>query len=146
MPNTNRSWISGAGLAAMAGMLAGCPYAPQGSGIADDEYTYWSEPHMPQTVSIVDTRTKQVIWTSEVPVGQQLVISFYRNTDVRNMNEPDSMRWQLMPLGQEYGELTNVTAVPPRGSRRIDTVTRKTPEPPAHGRLENRPASGGEPH
>ena len=137
MARTTCSQILGTVLLAGLALQVGCTFNEGGSGIALDEYTYVSRPHTPKTVSVVDTRTEQVIFTMDVPVGQQLVMDF---------DDPDSregeylsgeMRWALMPAGYTNAQLRNRVNVPPPESRRIDMELREGPElatlPPTAG-------------
>src|SRR5262245_40626309 len=69
------------GLAAFALLgAAGCANKPGGPGYSDDTFTYYSLPHEPVTLSLMDTRTGQTVWTHEVPVGRELTVSFLEGT------------------------------------------------------------------
>lgn len=125
-----------AGLAAGAG--TGC-YYPGGPMWSADRFTYESTTWQPWTISIEDTRTGQVFWTMDVPVGQQLVIDFEAAdagksgmTDEGQHGQftPDIMRWELMPAGRRFGELDNSLAVPPANARLVRATLRRTPELP----------------
>lgn len=120
--------IVAAGLAA-----SGCVgYHPGGNMQSEDTFTYWSTPHMPHTVTLVDTRSGEQLWTYEIPVGKQLVMKFYKDT-TPDAHLSDSMRWEIMDVEKTGGRLTNVLPVPDRFSRRVDVEVRPTPEsaPPA---------------
>ncbi|MBL8759920.1 MAG: hypothetical protein JNL50_01325 [Phycisphaerae bacterium] len=118
-------------LAAALLSLAGCAtYTPGGSGFSNDAYTYHSLPHEPKTITIVDTRTGERFWMYEIPAGRQLVVRFYEDQYRDNAYTPAAMRWQEMPLGQKYGTLSNVMAVPDAGCRRVDLDVRPGPEMP----------------
>ncbi len=111
---------------ALTAVLTGCGYSPGGAGVSNDQYTYVSTTHLPQTVTVVDTRTSEQLLVVEVPVGKQLVLSFY-NTD----DEADgggTLRWGVMPAGQSYGGLNANMEVPPASARRIDVSYRRSPE------------------
>lgn len=111
--------------------LSGCAtYAPGGSGFSNDTYTYYSTPHEPKNILIVDTRTGERFWMYEIPAGRQLVVRFYEDQYRDNAYTPAAMRWEEMPIGQKYGTLSNVMAVPDAGSRRIDMDVRPGPEMP----------------
>lgn len=115
---------------AAAGSLAtsGCiGYKPGGNMASDDLFTYWSTPHMPQTVTLIDTRTGEKMWTYEIPVGQQLVMRFYGDT-TPGANLTDTMRWEVMDVGDKFGSLDNILPVPGRFARRVDVEVRPTPE------------------
>lgn len=124
-----------AALAAIAGGTGGC-YYPGGPMYSADRFTYESTTWQPWTISLEDTRTGQIFWTIDVPVGQQLVIDFDAGksgmTDEGEYNQftPDTMRWELMPAGRRFGELDNKMAVPPASARLIRATLRRTPELP----------------
>ncbi len=117
-----------AGLVALA--ASGCSYyRPGGHGFSNDgPYTYYSTAHMPQTLTLKDTRTDEVLWTVEAPVGTQLVVRFARGSG--EGPRPDVMRWEIMPLGQQWGSLDNEMPVPPASARLIEASLRPTPEFP----------------
>ncbi|HBS28089.1 MAG TPA: hypothetical protein DEB06_01250 [Phycisphaerales bacterium] len=109
--------------------IAGC-YGPGGSFYSDDRYTYVSKEWQPWTVSLVDTRTGETLWTVDVPVGQQLVVSFREGTGP-NRNKPDLMSWDLMEAEKYTGALRNIVPVPPSHARRLEPTLRPVPEAPA---------------
>lgn len=109
--------------------LAYRPYYDEGgSGASIDEFTYVSRPHSPKTVTLVDTRTGETLWTTDVPVGKQLVIRFYKDEAPDNAYTPDMMRWGVFEAGQRWGRKGNEMLVPPTHSRRIDLDVRPEPE------------------
>lgn len=116
-------------LVASLSLLAGCAgyYAPGGDGRSRDTFTYVSTSHMPQTITLVDTRTGESLWTTDVPVGQQLVVRF-RNLKEGEAEGTDEMRWALMPAGTRNGRLTNSVQVPSAPYRRLDGTLREGPE------------------
>lgn len=124
--------VSLAGGAAL--LLSGCAaYSPGGSGKTDDTFTYWSTTDSPKTVTLIDTRTGQAMWTSEVPVGKELVVRFVPNVNKdKTPAYPDVMRYDLLPLGKESGNLASEMPVPSRDARRLDWVMR-TPGEAAPG-------------
>ena len=117
-------------LAALTGVLAlgGCGYKPGGKSISLDEFTYISEPYQPITLQLVDTRTGEIFWEYEVPVGKQLTLRFFENREPDNPYTPDLMRWELFDTPQGFGSLRNTMLVPPASARRIDYHLRETPE------------------
>lgn len=126
-------------LAAMVGGLWAAPgcgvayrpyYDPGGSGASIDEFTYWSEPHMPQTVELIDLRTGETLFAVDIPPRQQLVVKFVKNHSEKDSWMPDLMKWELMPRGTKRGKLDNSIPVPPSFSRRLDVSLRETPEMP----------------
>ncbi|MBX3385982.1 MAG: hypothetical protein KF768_05375 [Phycisphaeraceae bacterium] len=121
------------GLAAAAALsftfLSGC-YAEGGRGASEDLFTYISHEFQPWTVTLVDTRTREVIWSIDIPVGQQLVVGFSKGEGTDDTFTPDRMRWALMPAGSDTGSLPNELPVPPRQARRLDPYLRAVPELP----------------
>lgn len=94
-----------------------------------DRFTYVSTSWEPKTVSLVDTRTGQTIWSVDVPVGQQLVVGFSRGTGPNEFNS-DEIVWGLMPAGKKGGTRDNRMPCPPSSVRRIDMAFRPAPELP----------------
>ncbi|MBL8764165.1 MAG: hypothetical protein JNM07_07840 [Phycisphaerae bacterium] len=118
--------LASAALAATG--LSGC-FKPGGAGMSIDQYTYWSTTHMPQTVTVVDTRTGQALWTCEIPVGQELVLKFSKNERIDDDPVyPDRMTWDVLPLGRESAPLTHHMFVPPYHARLVKVELRKSPE------------------
>jgi hypothetical protein len=94
-----------------------------------DLATYPSTSWMPQTVTVVDSRTGEAIWSVDVPVGQQVVIDF--NTGGGSDEYyPDTMRWGFFAAGTGNGKLRNKIAVPPADSRVVEPSLRPAPEMP----------------
>lgn len=117
-------------LALATGMcLMGCTagYHPHGQGRSNDTFTYISTSHEPKTITLVDTRTSEKLWTCEVPVGQQLVVRFMDDERAESRGW-DTMKWRLMPAGTAWGTLDNAMSVPPYTARRVDMTLRKGPE------------------
>lgn len=114
-------------LALPAVALTGCnPYVEGGAGGSYDTFTYVSTPDQPKTITVVDTRDNSVIWTYELPVGRQLVISFMADRFENNPNRQDLMRWGEMSPTTRYGDLHNEMAMPK--TRRIDWSMREPGE------------------
>lgn len=119
--------------------LAGCQayhYTAGGTMASTDQYAYESTSWMPQTVAVVDTRTGQELLVVEVPVGQKLVMNFVSKAKLRGLigtsNEtyPETLRWDLWPRGQIFGEPMKTIDVPGPESRLIDVRLRPQPELP----------------
>ena len=108
--------------------LGGCGYKPGGNSISQDEFTYISEPFLPITLQLIDTRTGEVFWEYEIPVGKQLTFRFFPNKEPKNAYTPDLMRWELFDKPTGHGGLRNTMLVPPSTARRVDYFTRETPE------------------
>jgi hypothetical protein len=102
--------------------LHGCypAYSAGGSQASFDLYTYEGTPENPRVITLTDLTTNQVLWSTEVPIGKQLVVRFYDDFDANSATRPSLMRWELMPLGEWYGQLDNAMPVPASYNRRID--------------------------
>ncbi|MBY0112655.1 MAG: hypothetical protein K2Y21_07530 [Phycisphaerales bacterium] len=119
-------------LGAAAFTLAGCNIYRQGGSLrSNDTFTYIADEHYPVTVTLMDTRTNEPVWTADVPVGKQLTIRFHEAQYPDNPANPDAMRWRFFDKPTRAGELGSVMAVPNKFSRRIDTSIRSSPEYPA---------------
>lgn len=117
-------------LASLA-LSAGCYY--EGGPLRSiDRFTYASTTWSPKTVTLVDTRTGEAMWSVDIPVGRQLVIDFDTSKDADNTQWlPDEARWDLMPDTRRHGQLQNKMKVPPPQARRIDVSLRPVPEMPS---------------
>lgn len=109
--------------------LAYRPYYDEGgSGASIDEFVYVSRPHSPKTVSLLDTRTGETLWTTDVPVGKQLAVRFYKDEAPDNTYTPDMMRWGIFEAGTRWGRKANEMLVPPSYARRLQMDVRAEPE------------------
>lgn len=114
---------------ALLGAVSGC-YQPQGPGYSGlAPLTYESTEMSPKTVSLIDTRTGETVWSVDVPVNQQLVIRFREGRN-EGAFMPDVMEWRLMKRGNRFGALDNTIPSPPRAARRVDMTLRPRPELP----------------
>lgn len=105
------------------------PYFDEGgSGASIDEFTYVSRPYEAKTVSVIDTRTQEVVFSLDIPVGQQLSMNFDDRESNRDKYMSGTMRWAVQPAGSRFGTLRNRIDVPPAHSRRIDMEIRQGPE------------------
>ena len=75
----------------------------------------------------MDTRTRQILWSSEVPVGQQLVDKFFEGSDP-SMTMPDIMNYGFSKAGNVGVTWQSSIPVPGADSRRIDFALRTVPE------------------
>lgn len=136
MPTSRDTALPLAALLTMAGLsaCAGPGYSYRsyhdegGSGASDDKMVYVSRPHDPKTITLIDTRTGEALWTMDVPVGRKLVIDFEPGKAGDTPDRPDLMRWELMPEADILGRLDNAMPVPTADSRRIDVTLRNGPE------------------
>lgn len=118
--------LLGGALTAAALPMGGC-LTEGGQYITRDMHTYVSRPWEPKTITLVDTRSGESIWSSDVPVGYKLVIDFETNRHGTD-DLPDRMLWEIFPAERLYGDLRNEIPVPPRSARRIDMSLRPVPE------------------
>lgn len=127
--NPRLSIPSLAALAIAAATLGGC-YYEGGPLRSNDQHTYVSTPHRPTTLSLRDTRTSEILWTADVPVGEKLVVRFYPDRGEKNSPMPDLMEWDLMKPDDYFGTLENQINVPPSTGRRLEVSYRAVPELP----------------
>ncbi|QOJ01405.1 MAG: hypothetical protein HRU70_13270 [Phycisphaeraceae bacterium] len=125
------------GVMGLAGVLGGCglnPYSPGGAGASWDTFTYVSTAETPMTISVLDKRNGEVLLTVEVPVGEQLVVSFKEGVYIERGKpqpaNPDLMRWDLMPAGRSFGVLGNEMPVPDKSARHVAMDLREPGEFP----------------
>lgn len=118
------------GAAFLSALLSagGCSYMPGGNMVSNDYFTYTSTAYQPKTLTLVDTRTGEVLWTNEIPVGQKVSVQFYENRSEGDPDFPDVMRWQVADAENGYVVLRNQIAVPDQWSRRMDMTLREVPE------------------
>src|SRR5688572_21341055 len=86
--------------------------------------TYYSTEMMQKTVSVVDTRTGEVVFLVDVPAGKQLTFDFATGEGDDPVQRPDLMRYEIMELGTRVGKLHNAITVPNAASRRVDVALR----------------------
>lgn len=100
-------------------------------GGCEEKYVYRSGPHIPQTVTLVNTTTGERIWSYDVPVGQELTMHFVHGPDRATELGYDEMTWTVGPAGQSTTPpVKSRMKVPPPGSRRVDVTVRPGPELP----------------
>lgn len=110
----------------LAAGISGC------TGNSDDRFEYVSTAYSPKTLSVVDVRTDETIWTYEVPVGSELRLNFSPDRTEYGAIEPSaSMRYKVFPAG-EQGEIP----VPAKANRRLDLELRDGPEEAPAPRVE----------
>lgn len=116
-------------IGASASFLGGC-YSPGGSGYTNDVFTYTSTSWQPWTVSLIDTRTGESLWSVDVPVGKRLILSF-RDGSGPNRYKPDMMRWGILEGNRSVGNFQSQLPVPPATARRLEPTLRAVPELPS---------------
>lgn len=107
-----------------------------GCNAGHESYQFPSTTHTPQTVTLVNTRTGERLWSQEVPAGSQLNIAFVRSPGVAEEQHYDEMRWSITSLGRSPGSVLSTTPtsrssmmrVPPPSERRLEVVVRDGPE------------------
>jgi hypothetical protein len=127
-----RRVLVGALLAALWGGATGC-YFEGGPMASADRFTYVSSSWQPKTISLIDTRTGETIWSVDVPVGKKLVIDFNpppKDETGADPARPDVMVWDLMAPDQYFGQLKNKVRVPGPATRRVEMTLRPAPELP----------------
>ncbi|MCB9838697.1 MAG: hypothetical protein H6813_05105 [Phycisphaeraceae bacterium] len=117
------------GVLALFPLAPGCTYSESGAFYSNDSHTYVSTTWRPWTVTLVDTRTGEAVWSADVPVGQQLNVRF-RHGGGPSAMLPDMMDWGLMDEGTWYGHRDNRLPVPGRDARLLRATLRAVPELP----------------
>ena len=116
-----------AGLALTLASLAGCVTGDLegGNRASTDKHVYVSYPWSPKTVSLIDTRNDEVLWTYEIPVGKKLKIQFENG---RNRLSEQIMRWGVGDTDGRFIRLDSQMPVPTHYARKLSWVERPTPE------------------
>ncbi|CAN5835547.1 hypothetical protein BH11PLA1_BH11PLA1_22420 [soil metagenome] len=128
--NTTRRLTVTTLLLAAALSLPGC-WTPGGTrGYLSDTYTYESTPDMPQTVTVIDRRTNEALWSYDVPVDMELVMRFTPSVNTDDASLPDVLKWDVWKRGTKFGFPRNSVAMPDSSARLIDVKLRKSPELP----------------
>ncbi len=110
-------------------ILAGCR-TEGGMSYSADSYTFISRTWEPKTISVIDTRTGETVWTLDLPVGKQLNMKFMRGTGP-NEYYPDEIQWRVVEAGRtSISSNTSRLPCPPSDARRLEWVERATPEMP----------------
>lgn len=118
------------GLAAALAIAPGC-MTPGGTFYSADSHTFVSTEWQPWTVTLIDTRTGEPVWSVDVPVGKELTVRF-RAGSGPNENKPDMMSWGIAESKSSAlsASPTNQIPVPGKATRRLETTLRHTPEMP----------------
>lgn len=89
-----------ASLAVAASLLIGCGSL--------DKYEYVSTPHLPTTVSLMNTANDEVFWKMDIPVGHKLKLDFDRPGDIDFLKvgktPADKFAWKLQTVDGEQTE------------------------------------------
>lgn len=110
-------------------------------GCMHESYSYASTAHMPLTVAMKNTTTGETVWSYDVPVGQQLNVSFQRDADLADSQGYDDMVWTVSQIGAFEKGRTNTLRVPPPSERRLDMTVRSSNEPRAAAPIESERAN-----
>ena len=127
--------LTAAALLAATVVTGGC-WTEGGRGYSNDSYTYISREWEPKTISVIDTRTGQAVWSYEIPVGRQLMMEFFAKAGTEP-GMPDQLKWSDYPAGQAFGSLDHSVSVPSASVRRVDMKLRPVPE---SEKIEPKPA------
>lgn len=131
-PNFRRG-LFGRSIAAVGGLalLGGCAlpgHYEGGSAYSQDKHVYVSREWEPKTITVVDTRTGEVFWSHELPVGRKLVMRFKTNKKSSDALMPDELHWTEIPASKSSGSLEHSVPAPPASARRIEWHLRPVPE------------------
>ncbi len=111
--------------------ISGCFYAEGGTLTSLDQYTYVSRSYAPKTMTLRNTSTGEVLWSVDIPVGQQLTVKFVKGRNKKNdPSMPDVLEWRIMAAGKRFGRLSNKMPIPMASSRLMEMTIRPTPELP----------------
>jgi hypothetical protein len=118
-----------AGMLSAAAALAGC-HSPKGGMMpfTGGSTTYQSTERSPKSVRLVDTRTSEVVFEMDIPVGKELTLDFQKGKGDDPVRTPDLMRYQLFDIGTIIGRLRNSMTVPNAQCRRLEMWIREAPE------------------
>lgn len=130
-------------LTAFAATLSGCigAYKPGSKGFTGSAHTWTSTEFRPATVSLIDTRTGEVVWTMDIPPGKWLVTRFRKGGGHDEILHPDRLEYQIFNAGTKYGRLRSAISVPGPTVRRWELSVRPgleyaQPDDPEAYRLE----------
>jgi len=111
--------------AALTLAMTGC-YSP-GGGLLDfsgGSQTYYSTEARPTTVTLVDSRTNDILFAVDIPPGKQLTIDFDKGGGDDPVLRPDILKYQIFDIGTKNGKLRSSLTVPPAPVRRLDVTFR----------------------
>ena len=120
-------------IGALAALGVGMVVVGVGGCMEGEKYTYKSTPHVPQTVTLMNTSTGEQVWSYDVPPGQALTIHFMNRPSRSQELGYDEMTWTVGPAGAMPPSPQNRMKVPPPDSRRVDVTVRPGPELPGGG-------------
>lgn len=91
------------------------------------EFAYVSTTWSPKTVTVMDLRTGEAVWTVDVPVGQKVSFKFSEGTGPNEYNS-DEIVWEFMEMDDTFVARTQRSPCPPAHARRVDLTLRPAPE------------------
>lgn len=107
---------------------AACGYRPGSRGFTDAPHTWPSTAYLPLTLSLIDTRTDEVIWTIDVPPGKWLVTRFVEGGNNLDSEWPDRLEYHVFDEGTKHGRLRSSIVVPDRSVLQWYVDYRTAPE------------------
>lgn len=109
--------------------LAGC-YSPGGGMFSSmgGPQTFRSTESLQKTVTLIDLRSGETVFSIDVPPGKQLTFDFSRGEGDDPVYTPDLMRYEIQDAGTSFGKLSNAMTVPNAASRRVEVSVRQTVE------------------
>ncbi len=108
--------------------LSGCGYRAGGQGWQGSSETWPSTEFLPATLTLVDIRSGEELWTQDIPVGYQMVTRFVSGGGTDKVERPDRLEYQILLNGTKVGKLRSAIAVPPAECRRWELAYRDAPE------------------
>lgn len=96
-------------LAAVTLFTGGCTHFPYGMSL--DKHNFVSTPHMPLTLTLVDTYSGDTVWSLDVPVNKMAVVNF-DHSDHWTAAQPAALpakkiKWDIFEPDRRYGFLKN---------------------------------------
>ena len=112
-------------LAATTAMTA-C-HSPSGGFMSHTggSHTYVSTERMQKTITVIDTRSGEPVFSIDIPVGKQLTMDFDEGMGDDPVNTPDLLRYEIWDAGTRFGRLRNSITVPNASSRIIEVQVRQ---------------------
>lgn len=86
------------GKGAVAGLIA--LVAALSVGCSRDRHEFYSTPELPTSVALTDPRTREVVWSKDIPVGHRMVVDLDREgeselTGVKANLPATRVKWKL---------------------------------------------------
>ncbi|MFG0328610.1 MAG: hypothetical protein ACF8PN_01820 [Phycisphaerales bacterium] len=110
--------------------LNGCYSQGGNRGYKGSPHSWISTTNQPLTLTLVDIRSGEELWTMDIPVNHKLVTRFRRGGGDDPINRPDRLDYELMDLRHRTGGLNSSISVPASHARRWESSVRPAPEYP----------------